>query len=92
MGQVEHIKTLSKKDLEKLHLDNLVASNAYLIIVGKVDLKKAEALIDKIFDPPQKKIKKLTIPPIKPGKNTLVHHEDVKQEEMFIYWPLPGRS
>ena len=92
IGQVEHIKTLNKKDLKKLYQDNLVSSNANLIVVGKVDPKKVENLVSKIFNPPQKQIKKLSIPPINSGKKTLIHYEDVKQEEMFVYWPLPGRE
>ncbi len=92
IGQVEYIKTLSRENVVKLHRDNLVASNANLVVVGKVDPKKVENLVSKIFNPPQKKIKKLTIPPIKSGKRTLVHYEDVKQEEMFVYWPIPGRT
>lgn len=92
IGQVEYIKTLSRKDVVKLHQDNLVSSNANLIVVGKVDPKKVEDLISKIFNPPQKKIKKPIVPPIKSGKKSLVHYEDVKQEEMFVYWPFPGRA
>jgi len=70
IGQVEHIKTLNKKDLKKLYQDNLVSSNANLIVVGKVDPKKVENLVSKIFNPPQKQIKKLSIPPINSGKKT----------------------
>jgi len=92
IGQIEHIKTLNREDLVKLYQDNLVSSNANLIVVGKVDPKKVENLVSKIFNPPQKQIKKLDIPPINSGKKTLIHYEDVKQEEMFIYWPLPGRA
>jgi len=92
MGQVEYIKTLSRKDVVKLHQDNLLASNANLVVVGKVDPKKVEDLVNKIFNPPQKQIKKLIVPPIKPGKKSLIHYEDIKQEEMFVYWPLPGRE
>lgn len=92
MGQVDYIKTLTLEDLKKLHRDQLVAEKAHLIITGKIDMEKIESLVEEIFDPQRKKIRELEIPPLSPGKRELIHCEKMEQEEMLVYWPLPGMS
>lgn len=92
IGQVDYIRTLTLENLKKLYKDHLVAEKAYLVITGKIDMKKIESLVENTLEPQRKKVKELETPPLSPGKKKLVHYEKMEQEEMFVHWPLPGIS
>lgn len=91
LGKPEHIKTLTINDLVKLHKKYFTAPNCYFSVTGNFKINQAEKIIKKNLKPiSNKKVKFPKIPLPVAGKKKLIHHEDIKQEEILLIWPLPG--
>ena len=84
----ETIKNISLQDVEKFYRDNFVPSNAYMVISGDIDKKKAKELVEKNFSLwKQAKAPTVTLPDVKDVQYRQINFIDLPnavQTEMAV--------
>lgn len=90
MGEPAFIQGLSQTELLELHQRYFTNENSVLIVVGDFEAKKAKKLIKELFTRNGGTKFDFVKQPIKPTVRKIIHHEDVQQNKLSLFWPFPG--
>ncbi len=91
-GQAEYLSTLTRDDLLKIHNKFFKNENSILTITGDFEIESAKEFIKKIFLATDGKHHPFPKFPIKPGKKTNLHIEDVQQNRINLMWTGKGSN
>lgn len=93
IGFKEELLNLSADNLKKFYKKHYQPSHATLFIVGDFDEAEALALVKQNFEPiADEKVEVAEFPVLLPEMATqhIRMYEDVKKEQLGIYWVIPG--
>jgi len=93
LGQPEYLETITRDQIVSLHQQYFFNENAFLVVVGHVEPTVVFSQVEKLFTTrSDQKIPLVSIPDITPSYGENFFLDVTKQEDVSIFWLLPGKD